>query len=260
MPSDLPSVSVIIPVYNGEAFVSEAIESIRRQSHKPLEIIVVDDGSTDNTARVIASFDTCVRHLFQQNSGPPAARNRGLKAANGDFIAFLDADDLWPETKLACQLARLADEPSVEIIVGRKRIVQSSDVIDGRPKLESSSEPVISLDVGAALFRKSVFEKVGLFDERLKYQDDWDWFMRARELGVSMVMSREVVLFYRRHEHNLTNRRELNDRYMMRMFKQSLDRRRRHNGVARSLPGLSDYQSGSAVKLPGGGEDGEETE
>jgi glycosyltransferase involved in cell wall biosynthesis len=260
MPTKPVPVSAIIPVYNGAAFLAEAIESILRQAYEPLEIIVVDDGSTDDSAKVAGGFRN-IRYVFQENSGPPAARNRGLKMAKGDVIAFLDADDLWPETKLARQLARLVNEPSIEIIVGRKRIIQSSDVIDGRPKHESSSEPVISLDVGAALFRKSVFEKVGLFDETLRYQDDWDWFMRARELRVSMAMNQEVVLFYRRHEHNLTNRRELNDHYMMRMFKQSLDRRRQRNdGVAESLPGLPYYQRGSAMKLPGSVEDGGETE
>src|SRR5579871_1893267 len=105
--SDL-STSVIIPVYNAEAFLAQAVESVRRQTVKPLEIIVVDDGSTDNSAQVAARLD--VHYIYQPNRGPAAARNRALTAARGQFIAFLDADDLWPDNKLAMQTEILTQD------------------------------------------------------------------------------------------------------------------------------------------------------
>lgn len=113
-------VSVIIPVYNGEAFLAEAVESIQRQNCHSLEIIIVDDGSTDSTGSVVASLQADVRYVYQpNNSGPAAARNRGLQMAQGNVIGFLDADDdLWPDNKLAVQLACLAAQPRTEIVLG----------------------------------------------------------------------------------------------------------------------------------------------
>jgi glycosyltransferase involved in cell wall biosynthesis len=235
-------VSVIIPVYNGEAFLAEAVESIQRQNHSPLEIIVVDDGSTDGTASVAANFGDEVRYAYQTNSGPPAARNRGLRMAHGNVISFLDADDLWVDNKLELQLPRLAENPSVSIILGRKQLVYQTEVVDGEPELGEFVAPQIAANLGCGVFRRSVFNEVGFFDETLYYCDDWDWFMRARELGVSMVVHQQVVLFSRRHEHNLTNRRELNNRYVVRMLRKSLERRRQSHEPATSLPKLSSFE------------------
>ena len=103
-----PFVSVITPVHNGARFLAEAVESVERQGYEPLEIIVVDDGSTDDTPRVIAELGDRVLALRQENAGPAAARNRAIAAARGDVLAFCDADDTWPEGKLDAQLARLA--------------------------------------------------------------------------------------------------------------------------------------------------------
>ena len=243
-------VSIIIPVYNGEAFLEEAVESIRRQNYQPLEIIIVNDGSTDGTAKIAASFKGDVRYVFQPNSGPPAARNRGLRMARGNVISFLDADDLWSENKLELQLSHLADDPSVEIVLGRRKFIHSAEVVDHRSKFEAFSDAQIALNLATAVFRKSVFDKVGFFDETLYHCDDWDWFMRARELSVSMVMHQEVTLFGRRHEHNLTNQRELNNHYTLKTFKKSLNRRRQQNNkLATPLPKWSNYEEASTGKL-----------
>jgi len=114
-----PSVSVIIPVYNGETFVDEAIDSVIHQKYEPLEIIIVDDGSTDRTAEVIRGYGEKVQYRYQSNTGPAAARNSGLRVASGDVMAFIDADDLWPEGKLALQINRLQQEPTLEVVLGR---------------------------------------------------------------------------------------------------------------------------------------------
>lgn len=241
-----PFVSVIIPVYNGDAFLAEAIESILQQDYAPLEIITVDDGSTDGSAKVATSFKDVVRYVYQPNSGTAAARNTGVQMARGDIIGFLDQDDLWPAGKLALQLTRLADHPSVEIVLGHKQLMWLTGIEDGRLGFEIFSDPQIALNLGCALFRISVFDKVGFFDETLYYVDDWDWFMRARELGVPMVIHHEVTLISRRHKHNMSNRVDLGNLYAIRMLKKSLHRRRQqNNGLAMSLPKLSDFEEKS---------------
>ena len=244
MSSDPFFVSVIIPVYNGEAFLAEAVESVQRQAYQPLELIIVDDGSTDGTAEVAANLPGHVRYVCQPNHGAPAARNKGLKMARGNVIAFLDADDLWHENKLALQLARLASNPSAEVIVGYSQLLVPTALeskLSKLSKFERFGEPWLFLNLASAVFRTSVFEKVGLFDQELSYADDLDWFMRARELKVQMVVHKEIVLFHRRHKNNLTNQKELEQLYQLRMLKKSLDRRRkRDNGVVRPLPAWSD--------------------
>ena len=105
----MPLVSCIIPVFNGERYVAEAIISVLRQSHQELEILVIDDGSSDRTPEIVQSFGPPVHYDRQENAGGPAARNRGLGLMRGEFVAFLDADDRWDGDKLACQLARFAE-------------------------------------------------------------------------------------------------------------------------------------------------------
>jgi glycosyltransferase involved in cell wall biosynthesis len=234
-------VSVIMPVYNGERFLAEAIESVLAQGHRPLEAIVVDDGSTDSTAQVASRFPEGVRYVYQPNSGPPAARNRGLKMAQGSFIGFLDADDLWTEGKLELQLALLDGNPSVEVVIGLKQIVRIVGLQGGRHQSEKLSEADVNLNLGTSLFRRSAFETVGFFDEALQHCDDWDWYMRARETGVSMARHQDVTLIYRRHEDNITNRVEVGHHYALKMLKKSLDRRKVFPSVT-SLPKLEDIE------------------
>ena len=251
MRSDPFFVSVIIPVYNGEAFLAEAALSVLRQHYEPLELIIVDDGSTDGTAEVAANLSGNVRYIYQPNRGAPTARNKGLKMARGNVIAFLDADDLWYQNKLKHQLARLANNPLAEVIVGYSQLLvpaASESNLSKLSKFERFGEPWLFLNLASAVFRTSVFEKVGLFDQELSQTDDLDWFMRARELKVSMIVHHDVVLFHRRHKHNITNQKEVNHLDHLRMLKKSLDRRRkRGNGVVpeghdmTSLPNFSDY-------------------
>ena len=119
MTAALPMVSVVIPVFDAGGRLLEAIVSVERQHYEPLEIVVVDDGSTDDTPAVIASLGTRVRSLRQPNAGPAAARNRGLAAARGELFAFLDADDLWPDGKLQRQVAALEADPDLDLVLGR---------------------------------------------------------------------------------------------------------------------------------------------
>ncbi|HET6515023.1 MAG TPA: glycosyltransferase family A protein [Thermodesulfovibrionales bacterium] len=219
-------VSVIIPVYNGERYLAEAIESALSQDHRPMQVIVVNDGSTDDTEAVARSYGNDITYLQQENRGPAAARNRGLQISQGVLIAFLDVDDLWSRNKIPLQLARLAEAPSVEIVLGLSQPMKLQWGEGGRPRFEKWHDPFCALLLSAGLFRKSVLEKVGVFDETLRYGEDTDWFMRAREMGISIDLQQEVTLFYRRHGSNMTLDSTLRNSYFIKTLKKSLDRRR----------------------------------
>jgi glycosyltransferase involved in cell wall biosynthesis len=230
-------ISVIIPVFNGEDYLEEAVESVRLQNHEPLEILIIDDGSTDNTANLASGLLGNIRYFYQPNSGPPTARNRGLRMARGDVIAFLDADDLWAEDKLEIQLSFLRKDPSVGIVLGHTQLVRHMHVKEGVRELEKLSHPWPAMSLGSMIVQKSVFERVGFFDEGQFFADDCDWFLRAKELGIKTIIHQEVTQFYRRHQNNITNQRELDRKYFIATLKKSLDRRRVEDGSVKSLPG-----------------------
>ena len=231
-----PLVSVVIPVFNGERFLREAVQSVLDQHYSPLEIIVVDDGSTDATPTVAKSLPETVRYLHQTNQGPAAARNRGIEHAQGDLIAFADADDLWPTTKLDLQLPYLINDPKIDILLGRIQQVLLSEAADGQTQSEDFAEPAFSVNLGSAVIRKSVFDRVGLFDETMRYSEDVDWFMRARERGAAIVTIDAVTLLYRQHEQNMTRGKSASELNVLKALKRSLDRRREQTGTASALP------------------------
>ncbi len=247
---DQPFVSVIIPAYNGEVFLAEAIRSIQQQNYSPLEIIIVDDGSTDGTAQVAAIFKDQVRYVYQPNSGGPAAgRNRGMKMARGELICFLDQDDLWSANKLSIQVPRMVEDPSLEVVLGRVQMMRLVRVVNGKYEFEELSDPLIRMLLSSGLFRKSIFDRVGFFKDASGYaNDDLDWFMRARELEVSMLILKEVTLFWRLHGQNKSLDKTVRDyeqgydRGLIQVLKQSLNRRRNQpKGPARQVPWFTDF-------------------
>lgn len=233
-----PFLSVIIPTYNGEAFLAEAVESIYLQDYNPLEIIVVDDASTDNTADIAKNFMEdargVVRYITQPHFGRPAAgRNRGIKAAAGEIIGFLDQDDIWPENKLALQIPFLlnSDDP-LDVVLGHTQMLHLTEPVNGQRQFEAVTKPVDYTLLSSALFKKPVFEKVGYFDETLQYfGDDLDWFIRAREHGLSIRQLKEVTLYWRIHDTNTSHDPEIRDhergydRALTEVIKKKLDRR-----------------------------------
>ncbi|MCX7670338.1 MAG: glycosyltransferase family 2 protein [Anaerolineae bacterium] len=230
--TERPHISVIIPVYNGERFLAEAIRSVLDQTLPPDEIIVVDDGSTDGSAQVVERLrlhaPIPISYHYQSNRGPSAARNRGLELARGEFIAFLDADDLWPPGKLALQWAQLNPFPKALGAWGKVQLLVPENelwVLKG--------EPWYGLNVGSFFLHRSTFELVGLFDETLRYGEDTDWFLRAREQGVLFVAHPDVVLWYRYHGDNLWLGKPQPARSTLYAAKRLLDRRRattKHEG------------------------------
>jgi glycosyltransferase involved in cell wall biosynthesis len=233
-----PKISVIIPVYNGAKFLPEAIANVEAQAHPSLEIIVVDDGSTDDTATVAQTLGDRIRYIHQSNQGPAAARNRGLAIAQGTFVAFLDVDDQWPAEKLDHQLAAFAANPQLEIVNGYVQMLQAIPMPNGELNFQPCHAPVVSFNLGSAVFRRSVFDKVGLFDASQIHSEDVDWFMHARELGVVMVVLEEVTLLYRKHDSNLTHDRRENLKGFMQAVRKSIQRRRNLGQAATDLPQL----------------------
>jgi GT2 family glycosyltransferase len=220
-------VSAIIPVFNGASFLAGAIENVLAQNYQPVEIIIVDDGSTEDTAENAAGYSGVVNYVYQLNAGPSAARNHGIKLAQGDMIAFLDVDDFWSENKLGMQAAYLQANPSIEIAQGliqRVRLPEPGQ--SNRSDFERISGPYQYINIGSALFRKSVFDRVGLFDETLRDNEDTDWFIRAWENGVSKAVLDEVTLFYCQHRTNMSHSQAPVNYGLTKLIKKHLDRLR----------------------------------
>lgn len=229
MKSGSANISVIIPTRNREAFLREALHSVLSQTVTPLEIIVVDDGSTDGTAAFVRGLGHPVRHVVQQQSGPAAARNAGLVLAAGEYIAFLDDDDEWPKDRLEAQLPHLVDHPGIGMVLGHTQRMIKRTATDGSDYFEAYREPVRLFHLGAGLFRKSLFESVGNLDERMRYAEDDDWFMRAEEMNIGTVFLPGISLFYRFHDSNMVHARDERQPYLLHLLKNRLDRKRGTN-------------------------------
>jgi glycosyltransferase involved in cell wall biosynthesis len=220
-----PWVSVIMPVYNQADYLSYSLESIFRQKIDSVEVILVDDGSADAPDLIAGQFPQ-VRFYKQANRGYPAAMNFAFSQAEGSYITFLDADDWWADDKLTVQLGLLESRPDVEIAVGTVLPVRYPADDPSGSTVEPVSDPHPLLNLGSALMRRAAFEKVGLFDVDLKIYADWDWFLRARDLQIPMLTHDDIVLYYRRHDRNMTNDRAVLERQLLKLFKKTLDRRR----------------------------------
>jgi glycosyltransferase involved in cell wall biosynthesis len=213
---ELPLVSVVIPTYNSAQFIGEAVDSCLAQTYPNCEIIVVDDGSTDDTRdRVEARYGEQIGYLYQPNAGPSAARNCGIRAARGAFIQFCDADDQLLPAKVERCMEVFQRQPEVGVVYTRYQHVEA----DGKTPAPLSDPPLLSGDIfcdlllsngnailtSATLVRREALLDVGLYDERtdLRGTEDWDLFLRlaARYRYASID---EILLLYRRHAAGLT--------------------------------------------------------
>jgi glycosyltransferase involved in cell wall biosynthesis len=235
---DHPSlVSAIIPVYNGERYLADAIESVLAQEYRPLELIVIDDGSSDGSAAVARRFAQ-VRYHYQPNGGIGAARNRGLELAQGAFIAFLDADDVWTPQKLAVQLQAFADDPEVDIVSGHVLQFPSPELDEPAiRKIRCPSEPLPGHAFGAMLIKRGAFRRVGPVTMDHEKAECVDWCLRAKDLGLRLGMLPGVVLRRRLHDanHGINHRQAVTD--YAHALKASLDRRRAANQASSQARG-----------------------
>ncbi len=221
--TSLPGVSVVIPTYNSARFLADAVTSVLEQGYPRLEILIVDDGSTDDTRQLAVSMGPAVRYLYQDNQGPPAARNLGLRSITGDLVALLDADDLWTPGKLALQVPPLMSNPDLGMVLGLTQYFRTNEQTGEEERLR----PFFVVQLGCGLFRSEVFRTVGGFDETLRYGDDVDWFMRTREQGIGAVLLDRATVRYRRHSDNMTIADGHQGPTQAETLKRSLDRRRK---------------------------------
>lgn len=221
-------ISVIIPIYNGAKFINEALESVARQTcEEEYEIIVIDDGSTDNSRELIENFVHPVNYFYQNNAGSGAARNRGVEISKGDFIAFLDADDCWTPTKLEKQMTVLNSSPEVAAVIGQVKNVRQNEWERKEENDKTSTNNTIAGYLSSAiLIRREAFLEVGTFETESKVGETIDWFIRAKEAEINIRVLPDLVTWRRIHGDNngIRNKSAIND--YVRVLKQSIDRRR----------------------------------
>lgn len=222
-------VSCIVPVFNGERYIGEAIDSILAQTYRPLQIIVVDDGSRNATRAAVARYREQVAYVWQPNAGPSAARNHGLSMAAGDYLAFLDADDLWHPEKLARQMAQFQARPELELCLTQVKNFWVPELAETEKRFRDQNLAVVitAWMLSSALARRALVQAVGPFKPQLLLGEDTDWFTRVAQRGAQVEVLPDFLVYRRLHPNNLSygsnivNRDELLER-----LKATIDRKR----------------------------------
>lgn len=220
-----PLVSVVIPARNMDRYLTDALRSVFAQDYRPIEVIVVDDGSTDETAAVARGFAE-VRYFRQPHLGIASARNRAIGCATGDFIAFQDADDLWAPEKLTVQMTWLLAHPETMYVAAHYR----NFLQPGMPRPSWISEAQLhSVHRGGVpnvLVRRAMFERVGLFDASHAGSDVLDWLLRARDAGCPGEFLPQVLFSRRVHDGNRSSQEQRRRAAVLRTLKTAIDRQR----------------------------------
>ena len=222
-----PLVSVVIPAHNSARYIAETLASVLAQKHRPLEILVVDDGSTDSTRELVREAAAEIRLIEQEQRGHPAARNAGVRAASGEFLGFLDHDDLWSAEKLELQLASFARDPSLDLVFGHIQNFFTPEMTEEeRQRVRVPLQPLPGLLQGAMLARRASFDRVGFFSEERGMGDFLDWYGRAMLAGMKVEMRAETVVHRRIHANNYQCVHKHRRPEYLRAVKALLDRRR----------------------------------
>lgn len=219
-----PLVSVVVPVFNGERFLAAALDSVSAQTYRPVEVIVVDDGSTDRSPEIARSRP--VRYLRQSNCGVAAARNAGIAAARGTLVAFIDQDDEWEPHKLTTQVGHLLDRPDLGFVLARLQWFLEP----GTAKPPWLREEWLTVSTpgyapGVLLARRELFDRLGSYDESYEVGSDTEWMVRARDAGVGFEMLPDVLLRYRIHGDNAIYRTDALRAEIFRVLRASMARR-----------------------------------
>lgn len=221
-----PLVSCLIPVFNGARYLGEAIDSALAQSYPRIEIVVIDDGSTDGSGAVATAYADRVRYIRQENGGPPAARNRGIREARGAIIAFLDSDDLWHPEKIERQVAPLQHRNELDGCLCYAKMFWIDELADEGARFESHPRTQApGYGSSTLVVRRGLFDRVGEFDPTLRFGDLVDWFLRAERSGTLFEMLPDVLAYRRMHHTNLSRQARGRDAYLD-IVKGALDRKR----------------------------------
>jgi len=221
-------ISVIIPVYNCERYLAEAIESVLAQIYRPVEVIIIDDGSTDRTAQVALRYEPEITYFFQPNAGSSAARNQGVRLSHGSYLAFHDADDIWVKNKLALQIQVFHDESQVDAVFGHVKQFYSPDLDeDTRKRIVCQENLMPGYLSTTMLIRREAFFRVGIFQDRWEVGEEMNWIIRAREVSLKMVLLPDLLYYRRLHTENKGLRLKDKQQQRLHILKAALDRRRK---------------------------------
>lgn len=227
-----PHLSVIMAAYNRERFIVPALTSILDQDYAPLEIIVIDDGSTDGTPGLVrdlaARARAPIRYVRQENAGLSTAHNHGLRLASGKVITFLDSDDLWPAERLPGGIDQLVLDPGLPgpgMILSQAHRFSDGARVNPEEMAAANNRP-FHYTLGASLIARWVFDTLGPFDENLPYSADWDWFVRAKDAGIPFQVDPRVNLRVRVHGSNMTRERSRIANNTTRLLHKHLERLR----------------------------------
>jgi hypothetical protein len=236
-PKPRPLVSVVVPVYNGARFLAAAIESALAQDYRPVEVIVVDDGSDDGSAAIARSFEG-VRYVYQNNQGPAAARNAGIREARGEFIAFLDTDDLMLPNKIGAQANYLLQNSGVGCALSGREIfcepgVEPPEWLRDDERLrgefavgDAGLEDLRAGGMSSVIVRRQALERAGGFDAELRHVEDIDWLLRVRDAGVKIAVLPQILWRRRIHGGNLSYQRDRIEQAWLMLMRKRIDRRR----------------------------------
>ena len=215
----MAKVSVVIPSFNSQATIAQAIESVLMQSYSDIEVIFVDDGSTDQTTQILQSIDDSrFQWVSQKNNGTGSARNHGVSLASGELLCFLDADDLWSKDKLAQQLV---DMKSAQMVFSNvQEFFDSSVEISGVPRV------LPGYYASTMMISREDFMKVGLFNEELALAEFIDWLSRAKDSGLSTLLNQQILAFRRIHQGNIGRMKKPNSHHYAIALKAAIDRKR----------------------------------
>lgn len=194
MSASAPLVSALMPAYNSAAFIGESLQSVLAQTYRPLEVIVVDDGSTDDTGAIASSFDE-VTVILGEHQGPAAARNRAFAESHGDFVTAFDSDDLWPADRLTVQVDYLLEHPEIACVLGRQEWLNPPPWL-GRDPVFGDLD---GIPLGSAMFRRAALEALGGYDESFSHSEDMDLLVRTRTQGFEIAILPRVVWYRRFH-------------------------------------------------------------
>lgn len=225
------TVSTVIPNLNMGKFISSALESIAAQSRPVDEVIVVDNQSEDDSLEVIETFRyrfPRLKVLSHSERNPAAVRNVGIRAAQGEALTFLDADDLWHPDKIAIQANRLESKPAVDAVGSHSCFFDQQHAVLPKPSDSAQTKTSVAPNLGTLMIRRSTFEQLGNLNEDLRYGEDWDLYFRLKDENIPFVIQKWATVFVRQHsESMMANKSSRVEQDVAHAFMQSILRRRR---------------------------------
>lgn len=217
-----PLVSVVIPVHNGERFIAQSVEAVLGQDHEPIELIVVDDGSTDSTPDIVARYSE-VRYVRQENAGPSAARNTGIELSTGAFLTFCDCDDVYRQRKVSVQLRHLEAHPDTACVLVR----HETFVEPGTEPPAWMATDDTGVQVQSAMVRREVVETIGGYNAEYRLTENMEWLGRMRAANLRIDVLDEILVDRRLHGANLSYERKGLQQGLLRSLRDRLEEKRK---------------------------------